>query len=105
MARIPTLKPRIGLLDAGRRLEIAPRIGATERTRGGKWMRARAKWLRAHPLCCMCQDEGHVTAAEEVDHITPLWAGGADDDTNYQSLCRAHHAAKTAAEAADRAKG
>ncbi len=67
-------------------------------------MRARAKWLRTHPLCCMCQAEGHVTIADEVDHITPLWSGGADNDSNYQSLCKAHHAAKTAAEAGDRAR-
>lgn len=100
---IKTLKPRIGLLNTGRLTE-AQRIGSTERTRGGKWSRMRAKWLRKHPLCCMCEAEGHVTIADEVDHIVPLWAGGKDDDSNYQSLCKPHHAAKTAEEAKQRAR-
>lgn len=68
-------------------------------------MERRSRWLSLNPLCCMCQAAGRVSAAQEVDHITPLWAGGADDETNYQSLCKPCHAAKTAAEATKRARG
>lgn len=68
---------------------------ATPRARGRKWMEKRQKWLRNHPLCCECRDKGVMTLAEEVDHITPLFKGGIDDESNYQSLCKEHHQAKT----------
>jgi 5-methylcytosine-specific restriction protein A len=47
------------------------------------------------PLCVACEQAGKVSAAEEVDHVVPLAKGGADDDTNLQSLCRECHQAKT----------
>lgn len=103
-SRIPALKPRLVELDT-RRFQESQRIGSTPRTRGDTWMKIRAKWLRQHPLCCMCEAEGRVSVADEVDHITPLWAGGSDDESNFQSLCKPHHAAKTADEARERAKG
>lgn len=67
-------------------------------------MRRRARWLAEHPLCERCEERDRVTAAEEVDHRIPLWAGGADDESNFSSLCRDCHGAKTAAEAAERAR-
>lgn len=71
---------------------------ATPRLRGRAWTDRRAAWLRQHPLCCMCEQDGTVKAAQEVDHIQPLCDGGADNETNYQSLCIEHHAEKTAGE-------
>jgi len=68
----------------------------TPRQRGLKWMERRARWLAEHPLCENCQAKGRVTAAEEVDHVVPLFRGGADDQTNYQSLCVECHKVKTA---------
>ena len=68
-------------------------------------MTRREKWLMANPLCIDCQAEGRVTAGQEVDHVIPLWAGGADDDSNFATRCKGHHAAKTKREAAERAKG
>ena len=65
----------------------------------------RERWLMANPLCCDCQAEGVIRQADEVDHDVPLWKGGADDESNYKSRCKPHHAAKTAREAADRARG
>jgi 5-methylcytosine-specific restriction protein A len=62
-------------------------------------MARRAKWLKAHPLCCACEREGRVTAAQEVDHIIPLWENGPDTESNYQSLCIEHHKEKSATEA------
>lgn len=38
-----------------------------------------------------------------VDHVVPLWAGGADTDANKQTLCPCCSAAKTAREASERA--
>ena len=67
------------------------------------WEKARAAFLRAHPLC-MCEecDEGRVrlTAAEIVDHKVPhrgdmklFW-----DRDNWQSMAKACHDKKTARE-------
>lgn len=67
-------------------------------------MRRRAAWLMAHPLCVLCERSGHVAAAVVLDHIVPLWKGGADDESNYQGLCDECHKAKTADEAKERAK-
>lgn len=67
-------------------------------------MTRRERWLSQHPLCCECQAEGRVMQGQEVDHIEPLWQGGADDESNYQTLCKTHHAAKTKREAADRSR-
>ena len=54
---------------------------------------------------------GHVCArpdcperATDVDHILPLWLGGSNREKNLEGLCPGHHAAKTKAEAALRAK-
>lgn len=101
--KLKTLKPRIGTLSASK-VQTLGRAGATERTRGSAWMKTRAAWLRAHPMCVECEDAGYVTAGEEVDHVVPLWEGGADDETNYQTLCHEHHAAKTADEAKRRGR-
>lgn len=38
---------------------------------GSKWDRERLIFLRAHPLCIMCQEQSRVTAATVVDHIIP----------------------------------
>jgi 5-methylcytosine-specific restriction protein A len=71
------------------------RFDATPRTRGRKWMEMRSVWLMQHPLCVMCKAQGNVTLATDVDHIVPLFKGGADDQTNVQSLCAEHHRDKT----------
>lgn len=78
---------------------------AVERTRGRAWMTRRAKWLRDHPLCVVCQAQGYVQVAQELDHIVPLADGGADDESNYQSLCVECHKAKTASENSARGRG
>ena len=98
MAKLTTLKsglPRLGLQV--KTLDV--RAGATQRTRGSAWMKIRARQLREHPLCAMCHSAGKVTAANRVDHVVPLWEGGADDESNYQSLCIQCHDVKTAEEA------
>lgn len=59
-------------------------------------MAVRAAWLRRNPLCSKCLAGGVVRAADEVDHVVPLFKGGADHESNYDSLCLECHKAKTA---------
>lgn len=65
------------------------------------WDRARATFLRQHPLCRVCESHGRLTPASVVDHIVPhkgdqrlFW----DTTNNWQSLCRSCHSRKTARE-------
>lgn len=53
-------------------------------------------WFAIHPLCVRCDAAGRITAATELDHILPLYKGGADDETNLQGLCEQCHKDKTA---------
>lgn len=100
--KLKTLRPRLATLVTQR----IPSQAGTERLRGSAAVKRRARWLELHPLCVECTKEGRVTAATVVDHVTPLWKGGADDyEKNGQSLCDPHHDAKTAQEAAERAAG
>ena len=52
--------------------------------------------------CAACQSHGDVEF--EYDHVVPLWKGGTHRTDNAQVLCRSCNAAKTAEEAADRAR-
>ena len=99
------LKPMLATLNTSRVKTLTARIGATERTRGSKWVKIRAKWLSAHPVCVMCEAKGYARPATQLDHIIPLWQGGKDDESNYQSLCVPCHDEKTAEEAKQRAGG
>ncbi|WP_184058613.1 HNH endonuclease signature motif containing protein [Sphingomonas aerophila] len=60
-----------------------------------EWKKLRDRRLDAEPLCRRCSARGHVTAAEEVDHIKPKALGGKDEWDNTQSLCRPCHVEKT----------
>jgi 5-methylcytosine-specific restriction protein A len=73
---------------------------AAARGYDSRWRRAREGWLRSHPLCAEHERQGEVVAAMVVDHIRPhkgdrvlFWDRG-----NWQSLCKACHDRKTAAE-------
>lgn len=74
------------------------RKGSTARGYDYRWQQARERFLMRSPLCAACEREGRVTAATEVDHVTPhrgdqalFW-----DETNWQPLCKPHHSSKTA---------
>lgn len=63
-----------------------------------RWRAARAIFLKQHPLCAECQDEGRIEAATVVDHVIPhkgdrrlFW-----DRTNWAACCKTHHDRKTA---------
>lgn len=70
----------------------------TERGYGASWRKLRAHVMQGEPLCRICKADGRITAATEVDHITPKSRGGTDDPTNLQPLCHACHRAKTIAD-------
>jgi len=81
----------------------ARRGSAASRGYTSKWAKARAAFLRVHPLCqCSQCDEGRVrvTVATVVDHIVPhcgdmrlFW-----DRSNWQSMSKPCHDRKTARE-------
>ena len=80
---------------------------AAQRGYDGRWQRRRRVWLAAHPLCAD-PDHRHpnrIRAATDVDHVVPKSQGGADDESNFQSLCHECHSAKTARESAPRRFG
>ena len=75
-------------------------------TRAGRAVYESRRWrekvrplqLQRFPLCCLCEAEGRVTAAEHVDHVRPIRDGGAPwDFANLRSLCKSHHSAVTRA--------
>lgn len=70
----------------------------TPRDKSERAKRRRLRWLRANPLCAHCLRAGITTAAREVDHVVPLAKGGADNETNLQSLCIACHVQKSRAD-------
>ncbi len=68
-----------------------PQGSAYSRGYDGKWAKARASFLRAHPLCVKCSKPATL-----VDHIKPF--KGAQvlfwDSHTWQSLCAHCHAVK-----------
>jgi 5-methylcytosine-specific restriction protein A len=73
---------------------------SSTRQYGRRWRKARAAWLRLHPLCVRCQQAGRDTEATVVDHRTPHRGDGALfwDESNWDALCAACHNAKSARE-------
>ena len=73
------------------------RENAAARGYDKRWQRARALFLKRHPLCAECQRQNRITPATVVDHIIPhrgdetlFW-----DMANWQPLCKACHDRKT----------
>lgn len=61
-----------------------------------RWRKARAAFLRGHPLCAMCAARGIVAGATVVDHVVPH---GGDlvlfwDQDNWQPLCAGCHSSR-----------
>ena len=58
-----------------------------------QWRKARAAYLRLHPLCVMCRRDGRTVLASVVDHIRPHRGdvGLFFDQRNWQPLCKTHH--------------
>lgn len=76
------------------------RGSAAERGYDSRWRKARSRFLKAHPLCVRCKEEGKLVKAAVVDHIVPhrgdrklFW-----DEGNWQALCKKCHDTKTMTE-------
>lgn len=99
---------RTNLPSAPSRVTMLPtqRPDAVERVRGSAGVRDRER-IRARDcgLCQECKRRGKTTLGGPVDHITPLWKGGSDEDDNKELLCTRCHDVKTACEATQRAGG
>lgn len=82
------------------RIHDRKRGTAAERGYTGKaWERTRRR-VFARDLY-KCQSCGRLVMGKgeaHCDHIVPKEAGGSDDDTNLQTLCRTCHSRKTATE-------
>lgn len=82
------------------KLHTADRITSSGRGYDSRWRRARSRFLKAHPLCEKCREQGKFVKATVVDHIIPhrgeeklFW-----DEANWQALCKRCHDKKTMTE-------
>ena len=65
---------------------------AASRGYDAQWQRFREVYMRGHPLCAMCENEGYIAKADLIHHKVPLDKGGekyADD--NLVSVCSKCH--------------
>ena len=64
------------------------------------WRKYSQNYIKAHPLCRICLEDGKIIPATEVDHITPH-KGDKDlfwQEENHQPLCKPCHSRKTVLE-------
>ena len=94
------ISPDRNYCDEHEALHRGDRAGAAKRGYDSRWQKARARYLRAHPLCVECKRNGRITESTVVDHITPhrgdpilFW-----DEENWQALCKNCHDKKTMTE-------
>ena len=76
---------------ARKRYEKYERDPETNKRYGRAWKKIRARYVAAHPLCEMCQEEGRFTSVEIVHHIKELSDGGTHDEINLMSVCKSCH--------------
>lgn len=79
------------------RLQDSRRGSSASRGYGGLWRKRRLAWLTDNPLCAdpFGAHNGWPVPATDVDHKIPKSRGGADDESNFQSLCHECHSRKT----------
>ncbi len=58
---------------------------------GRAWKKIRDRYIKVHPLCEECKQNGKLTSAKEVHHVLPISKGGSNDFDNLQSLCKSCH--------------
>ena len=98
--KLTTLKSK--LQRAPSRLgTLAPPAPTVERKRGWRGVKDRERIRKRD--CGLCQNCGQL--GRDVDHDTPLWAGGSDADGNKRVLCSVCHEAKSTIEARQRIAG
>lgn len=99
-----SIKPGVAKLRPGRLQTTA--VHAARVSRGDAGLRARILTRDAGVCrCARCLQTGALRPAHEIDHVVPLWAGGAESDDNRCSINRECHKLKSADEARMRALG
>lgn len=81
-------------------LHCSDRPSSSGRGYDRRWRIARSRFLKIHPLCVRCREQGRLVKATVVDHIVPhrgddilFW-----DEENWQALCKNCHDSKTMTE-------
>lgn len=95
MKRLKTLKPRVAVLKT---TTVKPLHVANKRITGLRLQKRRLDIWKEHPHCVNCGRLVDYPDGFEVDHIVPLYKGGADDEDNCQVLCIECHKLKTKSE-------
>ena len=65
---------------------------AMRRRYGHIWQRIRHQYVKAHPFCEICYENGRLVPVEKVHHKIPLAEGGTHARDNLISLCKSCHA-------------
>ena len=58
---------------------------------GPLWQKIQAMYIREHPLCEQCLQEGRLVEAVHVHHKKPLAEGGTNETSNLIALCKPCH--------------
>ena len=77
------------------------RLSACKRGYDHKWRAKRRAILAETPLCWVCEMFGVISAATDLDHITPHRGDRVKFHGDVQPLCRECHAIKSAHEHAE----
>lgn len=85
MGRLTTVKPRLQMA-ASRPLQALPAV-ADRRITGRALQARRLKVWSRNPHCAHCGRLCDFPSGFELDHVVPLYQGGADDESNCQVLC------------------
>ncbi len=93
-----TLVRGVSKCEVHRKKDEQVRGTSTERGYDYKWMQKRKNYLAKNPWCSdpFGDHAGQKVRAMHVDHIERLVDGGADEESNYQGLCKHCHSKKTA---------
>jgi len=99
-----SIKPRVSKLRPGR-LQVTP-VYVARTSRADPRIRDRVM-VRDKGLChcARCLQTGALLPAHQVDHVRPLWAGGAESDSNRCAINVECHKFKSADEARMRTQG
>ena len=64
---------------------------AVHKKYGRVWKRIRDSYVKTHPFCEKCFEQGIIVPVEEVHHKVRISQGGTHDRSNLMSLCKSCH--------------
>lgn len=64
---------------------------AVHKKYGRAWKRIRDSYVKMHPFCERCFEQGILVPVDEVHHKIPISQGGTHDRSNLMSLCKSCH--------------